>query len=261
VHEVLTSLEDTRRRDFRRMLASSAGIHAALALFLLWAPKPSIAPLPAVVRVDLVTMAPAPAAPARPAPAKPTPKPKPAPAPKAPPKPAPPKKIVIPEKPVAKVEPAPEAVAKPKPEPVAEPEPAAEPEQVDYADLLADLREEAGESQPQPQAQARAAATGLPGGGPGVVVSPAEFAWRRSAKMHVTRAWVLAPGFRMQPLEAEVMVRLGPGGEVMGTRISRSSGNPWYDESVERAVQKASPLPAPPDADEWPFRFTPGDLR
>ena len=40
----------------------------------------------------------------------------------------------------------------------------------------------------------------------------------------------------------------------------RRSGNPWYDESVVRAIQKASPLPPPPEAGEWPFVFKPEDL-
>lgn len=36
-------------------------------------------------------------------------------------------------------------------------------------------------------------------------------------------------------------------------------GNPWYDENVVRAIQKASPLPAPPEAGEWAFVFVPED--
>jgi colicin import membrane protein len=102
-----------------------------------------------------------------------------------------------------------------------------------------------------------------PGGGPsgpGIVVSPEVARWMRDAKMHVTRAWILAPGFRMEPLETKLDVELGPTGEVRGMRITQRSGNPWFDESVERAIQKASPLPAPPEAGEWPFAFSPEDL-
>ena len=83
----------------------------------------------------------------------------------------------------------------------------------------------------------------------------------RSAKVHVTRAWVLPPGFRTQPLSTEIRVQLSAGGEVLGTRVVRRSGNPWYDESVERAIKKASPLPRPPEADEWIFVFRPRDER
>ena len=44
-------------------------------------------------------------------------------------------------------------------------------------------------------------------------------------------------------------VRLLPGGEVLepSLRLKSSSGNPAYDQAVERAILKASPLPLPPD--------------
>jgi colicin import membrane protein len=48
-------------------------------------------------------------------------------------------------------------------------------------------------------------------------------------------------------LSCVIQVKLIPGGEVVGTRVVRSSGNQLFDESVERAVQKASPLPLPDD--------------
>jgi len=104
------------------------------------------------------------------------------------------------------------------------------------------------------------AASALPGAGRGVPVTPEVIAWMRSAKVHVTRAWVLAPGFRTQSLSTEIRVRLSAGGDVLGTRVMRRSGNPWYDESVERAIKKASPLPPPPEADEWLFVFRPEDV-
>jgi colicin import membrane protein len=71
---------------------------------------------------------------------------------------------------------------------------------------------------------------------------------------------VLAPGFRTQSLSTEIRVRLNAGGQVLGTRVMRRSGNPWFDESVERAIKKASPLPPPPEADEWLFVFRPEDV-
>ena len=82
----------------------------------------------------------------------------------------------------------------------------------------------------------------------------------RRAKIHVRRNWVLTPGFRTQPLETHVSVRLDAGGRVLGEpKVVRRSGNPWYDDNVVRAVQKASPLPAPPEAGSWPFVFRPED--
>ena len=82
----------------------------------------------------------------------------------------------------------------------------------------------------------------------------------RRAKIHVRRTWVVPPGFRTQPLETRVIVRLDAGGALLGEpRITRRSGNPWYDDGVVRGLQKASPLPSPPEAGEWEFIFVPQD--
>jgi colicin import membrane protein len=45
--------------------------------------------------------------------------------------------------------------------------------------------------------------------------------------------------------EAEVVVTLLPGGEVLNVRIRKSSGNIAYDEAVERAVRLAQPFEVP----------------
>jgi TonB family protein len=232
----VTTIEDARRREFRRLLMYSGAAHLILLLFFTFSPRPGGTALPGVVRVDLVA---APAT-ARPAAARPKPKPKPK-----------PKKTVLP------VEPTRPAKPKPKTEPVAKPEPVVEP-QVDYDDLMAKLREEAGEAEEPVEMAGTGSA--LSGAGRGVPVSPAVLAWMRSAKIHVTRAWVLAPGFRTQSLSTEIRVRLNASGAVLGTQVVRRSGNPWYDESVERAIKKASPLPPPPKADEWLFVFRPEDV-
>lgn len=47
--------------------------------------------------------------------------------------------------------------------------------------------------------------------------------------------------------EVRCTVRLLPTGEVQSVRITRSSGNPMYDDAVVRAIQKSSPLPLPAD--------------
>jgi len=253
----LDSLEEGRRRRFRKILLFSAVVHLSLGAVFLWAPQPSRrgTTLPAVVRVDLVAAgspAKAVSPPARKTPPKPVPVAKPEPKPKPKPKPKP-EKVVLPDKPQAKPKPAPKPKAKPAVEPKTAPE-----SQIEYDDVLAQLRADAGEAEPSATApgagevQARA-------GGPGVVVSPEVMAWMRKAKIHVTRSWVLAPGFRTQALEAEIRVTLTQGGQVRRTEVTRRSGNPWFDESVERAIQKASPLPAPPEADSWVFVFRPSD--
>jgi len=85
-------------------------------------------------------------------------------------------------------------------------------------------------------------------------------AWLKRAKIHVRKNWVVPPGFRTQALEAQVEVDLDAGGQVRGTpKLTKRSGNPWYDEGVVRAIQKSSPLPRPPEAGKWPFVFVPED--
>jgi colicin import membrane protein len=46
---------------------------------------------------------------------------------------------------------------------------------------------------------------------------------------------------------AEFSVTLLPGGAVLSTRLTRSSGNAVYDNAVERAILKSQPLPLPAD--------------
>ena len=47
--------------------------------------------------------------------------------------------------------------------------------------------------------------------------------------------------------EAVFQVFLLPNGEVQQVVLARTSGQPAYDQEVERAILKASPLPMPPD--------------
>lgn len=63
----------------------------------------------------------------------------------------------------------------------------------------------------------------------------------------IRRNIVSPPGVTSK-IRAEYDVTLLPGGLVMETRLTRSSGNPAYDDAVERGILKAQPLPLPPDA-------------
>jgi outer membrane biosynthesis protein TonB len=173
---------------------------------------------------------------------------------------------VLPKQPVQQPKPKPKAETKPDPKP--EPKPVERKEVVidpapkqekDLDDLLADFREEQGE--PAPAAAPATAAVPTPGVPGGTArVSPEVADWMRRAKIHVKRNWVVAPGFRNEPLRTYVVVKLDAQGNVVGTpEITQRSGNPWYDEGVVRGIQKASPLPAPPEAGEWDFVFLPED--
>ena len=76
----------------------------------------------------------------------------------------------------------------------------------------------------------------------------------------VQRQW-LRPQGASKGLSCKVRVRQIPGGEVVEVRVVQSSGNTAFDQSVERAVLKASPLPRPRDASlfaqEIEFSFEP----
>jgi len=70
----------------------------------------------------------------------------------------------------------------------------------------------------------------------------------------VKRALVVPTSVQGNP-EAEMVVTLLPGGEVLNVRIKKSSGNAAYDEAVERAVRKAQPFEVPTgDAFQRNFR-------
>ena len=70
--------------------------------------------------------------------------------------------------------------------------------------------------------------------------------YKREIRERIHRIWVRQPGMGWD-LSCGVEVRLIPGGEVIpgGVRVTHSSGNPTFDQSVVTAVYKASPLPVP----------------
>jgi colicin import membrane protein len=47
--------------------------------------------------------------------------------------------------------------------------------------------------------------------------------------------------------EVRCLVKLLPTGEVLSVRVTKTSGNPAYDDAVVRAIEKSSPLPLPGD--------------
>jgi TonB family protein len=253
---VAISLESVERREFRRLLLVSCLAHAALALFLGFSPSGEVVMPQGVIAVELVAL-PAPARPAPPAPA-PAPAPAPMPAAPLPPPPPEPKQVVLPKEPAPPPpEPKQAAEPKPKPKPEPKPEPVAEPaSEKDYADVLSELRDEVGDESPSPTpspAPAQTAAIGSPTGSP---VPPEFLAWERRARIHIRQNWVVPPSFRNQPLQTGIQVELDASGAVIGEpQIVKRSGNPWYDEGVVRSIQKASPLPPPPEAGEWSFVF------
>jgi len=249
--ELFIQLSELRRRELRRLIAFSAAAHVVLVVALCFTPESKFSLPRGVVSVELVSL-PAAARPAAPAPAaKPEPAPEPVPAKPVPPKP---KKVVLPAEPTTpKVKP---KAVKPVEKPAPTPAPAENLE-----DVLAQLREESGEKAPPTEiAKAEPTAIGPAGSPTGVAISREVADWIKRTKIHVKKNWILEAGFRTQLIEARVEVDLDASGAVRGNpRITKPSGNPWYDEGVVRAIRMSSPLPAPPEAGKWNFVFVPED--
>jgi TonB family protein len=268
VSQAVLTADDDRERLFRRAVAISAGAHVLLLLLAFFSPFPRSRPaaLPGVMSVSLVAAAPeaAPAARAAlPKPAAPPPKPKAKPEePKPAPPPAPPKPEVQADKKLLPKE----AVQAPKPKPKPAAAPPRPPQPMDYDDALDSLRQELGEGPPSdapdPALVASvqpAARVGPAGGAGGPPLDPAVAEWMRRVKIHVKRSWILEPAAKRQAVQTLVAVTLDATGNVLEVELQERSGNASFDASVVRAIEKASPLPPPPDSGEWPFIFTPQD--
>ena len=259
-------------------LIAAIALHALIIIALLFGvrlPKPEPAPQPSM-QARLVT----PVAPSNPLPsesphsapsaAKPAPKPtKPAPeAPKpapVPPKPAPtPKPKAVP-KPLER--PRHESPPKPAPEPAKKPA-IAKPAKPDeraarQRAIAAELAAKAQAEQAQQEAEqkradrlraqmaadelrrqlARESAASAPSPRPAEDVSALLSRYKGEIRDRVRRFWssdALRPG-----LSTAVRVRLDPRGNVLTVRTVRSSGNRDFDQAVEAAVMRASPLPIP----------------
>lgn len=70
--------------------------------------------------------------------------------------------------------------------------------------------------------------------------------WAQLLNEHIRMRWLRPPG--LPPgLRCKVRIEILPNGEVVSVKIVQSSGNPSFDNSVENAVYKSSPLPLPED--------------
>jgi colicin import membrane protein len=104
------------------------------------------------------------------------------------------------------------------------------------------------EAPPPVRTGGRGAAGG--GGTQGTVrLSPELLDYFRRLEEKVRSSWVL-PGTLVRDaakLVVELRIVIEKDGRVSEERIERGSGNLYFDESVERAIRKASPLPVPPE--------------
>ena len=99
---------------------------------------------------------------------------------------------------------------------------------------------------------ARSGGRGAEGGGGAqgtVRLSPELLDYFRRLEEKVRSSWAL-PGALVRDaskLVVELRIVIEKDGRVSQDRIERGSGNPYFDDSVQRAIRKASPLPVPPE--------------
>jgi colicin import membrane protein len=238
-----------------RAFVLSALVHIVLAAVLFLGVRWQVSP-PDTVSVDLVDALPPPPPPPAPVVEAPKPPPPPKVEPEVkPPPPVPKPDIAVREKPKPKPKPEPKKVeAKPKPdtelqkrmqEQLAQEQRALDQQRQErqLRDLLAAQQADAARK----AASARASALG-------------EYIGRIQAK--VRGNWILPQDLQGNPEAIFLVIQL-PTGEVLSTKLLKSSGNPAYDTAVERAILKSSPLPLPSDralfARELKLTFRPRD--
>lgn len=82
--------------------------------------------------------------------------------------------------------------------------------------------------------------------GGGVVRPPEFFVYKETLERSVKSGWHWHDS--NAALIAQIEFTILPDGRLTGIELAVSSGNPQYDQSVVRAVSKASPVPPPPSA-------------
>ncbi len=230
----------------------AVAVHLLLAAFLFYGIRWQ-SHLPDAVEVDLVRAYPEPSQAAAP-PSKmetapePVPEPKPElqPEPKVevePPHPPPKPEIAIKEKPKPE-----------KPKPVPKPKPAAPlPQKQKYDPFRKQLEEEIKQTAERKSA-ADATATAaqelaqLKAAQAASARDRAKGDYEAKIRGKIRGNIVLPPGIKGNPEAIFDVVQL-PSGEILSAKLKKSSGYAAYDQAVERAILKSSPLPKPEQAD------------
>jgi colicin import membrane protein len=72
-------------------------------------------------------------------------------------------------------------------------------------------------------------------------------AYISSVHEHMMANWYLPEYLKNKDLRTDVIVKFDESGNILSKSIVKSSGNPQFDEFVLAAIQKSSPVPAPPE--------------
>lgn len=111
---------------------------------------------------------------------------------------------------------------------------------LDFVDKL----EQKNNATPSPAAKA----TEQPAGeGPQLQMNMADNGAVDALRAHIEKNWLIPPGLDTRGLSVSVQVSVDPQGNITALQISRSSGQPFFDNSLLRAVRKSVPLPIPAD--------------
>lgn len=70
--------------------------------------------------------------------------------------------------------------------------------------------------------------------------------YRGDVYRHAKKNWALPEWLARSQLQALILIKLDERGYVVYKRITKSSGNPSYDDAVLGAIDSASPFPPPP---------------
>lgn len=70
--------------------------------------------------------------------------------------------------------------------------------------------------------------------------------YRGAVQRHMKSHWEIPHYIRKNNLVTEVLVKFDSNGLILSKEILNSSGNADYDEAVMAAIEKSSPVPAPP---------------
>ena len=102
---------------------------------------------------------------------------------------------------------------------------------------------------PPPKGAVPSPSGGLSGAAGNARVPPEHLAYFRLLDEKIRSNWTvpaLAVGEK-ETLMVQLRIVIEKDGRVSQVRMEKTSGNPYFDDSVRRAINKASPLPVPPE--------------
>lgn len=102
---------------------------------------------------------------------------------------------------------------------------------------------------PSPHRTASSPAAGMSGATGKVRMPPEYLAYFRLLDEKIRSNWTVPEitAGEKEKLMVQLRIVIEKNGQVSQVRMEKSSGNPYFDDSVRRAINKASPLPVPPE--------------